>query len=233
MLIMKKLEINERGIILWENDEILNQGIYSEIKDILYEVYEVISIFDELGKINLDIKIDLEEEILISLEELIKNKKGILESKNKKSALKQYLIIIIILLLEILIGIFIYLKSVGVEKKIIALKNSNIILKDEIFKENQIFREIKLEEPEKEVFIKNNISDLLQFFSKVFFKISYIETLEIIDKKIIIKGYSENLRDVIQIKNDIENHKYINSSQLDFIKKEGEYIFYLIELEID
>ncbi|WP_297597851.1 hypothetical protein [uncultured Cetobacterium sp.] len=230
---MKKLEINERGIILWENDEILNQGIYSEIKDILYEVYEVISIFDELGKINLDIKIDLEEEILISLEELIKNKKGILESKNKKSALKQYLIIIIILLLEILIGIFIYLKSVGVEKKIIALKNSNIILKDEIFKENQIFREIKLEEPEKEVFIKNNISDLLQFFSKVFFKISYIETLEIIDKKIIIKGYSENLRDVIQIKNDIENHKYINSSQLDFIKKEGEYIFYLIELEID
>ena len=230
---MKKLEINERGIILWENDEILNQGIYSEIKDILYEVYEVISIFDELGKINLDIKIDLEEEILISLEELIKNKKGILESKNKKSALKQYLIIIIILLLEILIGIFIYLKSVGVEKKIIALKNSNIILKDEIFKENQIFREIKLEKPEKEVFIKNNISDLLQFFSKVFFKISYIETLEIIDKKIIIKGYSENLRDVIQIKNDIENHKYINSSQLDFIKKEGEYIFYLIELEID
>ena len=230
---MKKLEISERGIILWENNEIINQGIYNEIKDIPYEVYEIISIFDELGKISLDIKIVLDDETLISLKELIKNKKGILEEKHQKVNNKKILISALIIFVEILISIFIYFKSSTLEKNVIGLKNSNNILKDEILKNNQILRDIRIEEPQKEIFIKNNISDLLRFFSKVFFNISHIEIMEIFEKKIVIKAYSKNFKEIIQIKEEIINHKDIKSSKLDFIKKEGEYLFYLIELETE
>ncbi|MBC2851091.1 hypothetical protein H5J22_06645 [Cetobacterium sp. 8H] len=230
---MKKLEINERGIILWENNEIINQGIYSEIKDIPYEVYEVISIFDELGKISLDIKIILDNETLISLKELIKNKKGILEEKHQKINNKKYIIFILILFFEIFTAVFLYFKSSTLERDIVKLKTTNNILKDEILKNNQILRDIRIKEPEEEIFIKNNISDLLQFFSKVFFNISHIEILEILEKKIIIQAYSKNFKEIIQIKEGIINHKDIKSSKLDFIKKEGEYLFYLIELEME
>lgn len=233
MLIMKKLEINERGIILWENNEIINQGIYNEIKDIPYEVYEIVSIFDELGKISLDIKITLDDETLISLKELIKSKKGILEEKHQKINNKKYIVFILIIFIEISIAIFVYFKSSILERDIVGLKAANNILKDEIFKNDQILRDIRIEEPQKEVFIKNNISDLLQFFSKVFFNISHIEMLEILEKKIVIKAYSKNFKEIIQIKEEIINHKDIKNSKLDFIKKEGEYLFYLIELEIE
>ncbi|MEG0068891.1 hypothetical protein [Cetobacterium sp.] len=230
---MKKLEINERGIILWENNEIINQGIYNEIKDIPYEVYEIVSIFDELGKISLDIKITLDDETLISLKELIKSKKGILEEKHQKINNKKYIVFILIIFIEISIAIFVYFKSSILERDIVGLKAANNILKDEIFKNDQILRDIRIEEPQKEVFIKNNISDLLQFFSKVFFNISHIEMLEILEKKIVIKAYSKNFKEIIQIKEEIINHKDIKNSKLDFIKKEGEYLFYLIELEIE
>ncbi|MEG1582451.1 MAG: hypothetical protein RR344_00725 [Cetobacterium sp.] len=230
---MKKLEINERGIILWENNEIINQGIYNEIKDIPYEVYEIVSIFDELGKISLDIKITLDDETLISLKELIKNKKGILEEKHQKINNKKYLVFILIIFIEISIAIFFYFKSSILERDMVGLKAANNILKDEILKNDQILRDIRIQEPQKEVFIKNNISDLLQFFSKIFFNISHIETLEMLEKKIVIKAYSKNFKEIIQIKEDIINHKDIKSSKLDFIKKEGEYLFYLIELEIE
>lgn len=233
MLIMKKLEINERGIILWENNEIINQGIYNEIKDIPYEVYEIVSIFDELGKISLDIKITLDDETLISLKELIKSKKGILEEKHQKINNKKYIVFILIIFIEISIAIFVYFKLSILERDIVGLKAVNNILKDEIFKNDQILRDIRIEEPQKEVFIKNNISDLLQFFSKVFFNISHIEMLEILEKKIVIKAYSKNFKEIIQIKEEIINHKDIKNSKLDFIKKEGEYLFYLIELEIE
>ncbi|MEG2696667.1 MAG: hypothetical protein RR952_03710 [Cetobacterium sp.] len=230
---MKKLEINERGIILWENNEIINQGIYNEIKDIPYEVYEIVSIFDELGKISLDIKITLDDETLISLKELIKSKKGILEEKHQKINNKKYIVFILIIFIEISIAIFVYFKLSILERDIVGLKAVNNILKDEIFKNDQILRDIRIEEPQKEVFIKNNISDLLQFFSKVFFNISHIEMLEILEKKIVIKAYSKNFKEIIQIKEEIINHKDIKNSKLDFIKKEGEYLFYLIELEIE
>lgn len=230
----KKLEINERGIILWEENEILNQGIYREKKDILYEVYDVISVIDELGKIELDIKIELEEDIRESIKDLLINKKGVIKEKEKIEFSNRLKILTIgVILTEILIGVILFIKVFEIEEEINRIKKDNKISIVKIEKNSNKIKEIKKEDTVRYIFLKNNIAELLLFFSNVFFKKGCLNSFEILDKKIIINGFSSNLKEVIEIRKNIENHKRIKESKLDYIKREGEYLFYLMELKIE
>ncbi|MGL5981856.1 MAG: hypothetical protein ACRCZR_00895, partial [Cetobacterium sp.] len=68
---MKILEISDRGIKLSEDGEVINQILFNEYEDIPFEVKELLSIYEELDEVVLNILIELDEDLIEEIENSI------------------------------------------------------------------------------------------------------------------------------------------------------------------
>ena len=86
---MKIIEINERGIRVIEDKEIINQAIFQTVDEIPYEISELLSIYDEKGKIELNINLELDTTIIDEIKISLKNE-GWKIQENKKIKAKRF-----------------------------------------------------------------------------------------------------------------------------------------------
>lgn len=228
---MKILEVTDRGIILSENDEVIGQGLYKDESDLIYEIYDLLSKYETLGEVSLKIEIELDEKIILDIKDIIIAKKGYLtHGKNQKNIFKYFLIILI--LIQIPIGSTIIIFNYRNEKEIFNLKRKINNFKKEIQLKDQEIKLNFIEVYEEINFNKSSFSNILIFISNVSKKADVnIHILDISEENISLKGSSNKLENVFKIKKYILNYEDFKESKFDYIKKEGDLIYFLIELK--
>lgn len=229
---MKILEISDTGIVLKDKNEILAQELYSDEEDILFEIYNMLSKQEEIGEIKICILTKIKDETKNSIEEIIKEKNGIVLKDRKNNIKKIYKIVSIVIVFELIIFLILYIIFMKKEKEIDELKKKRLEIKEIEEKNRQEIKELETVE-EKKVLIKKDsiypeIRNIISFFGEDI----YIEKLQIKEKNIEITAYGKNLKKIIQVKKKLEKSTQSDSIKFDFIKKEGEEMRFLIEIKL-
>ena len=229
---MKVLEINDRGIKLLEDGEIINQGLFQNEEDIPREINELLSIYEVADEVILKIKIVLDNEIILQIKEII-NKNGWLLKEPKIIGKKIKIVLLTILTIEFIFGLAIYLRNYKLDIENLNLKNEIISYKKSLKELDIKISQISLNEDEELKFKKTKIGDSLVFLSKACKKSDVnLEKIEFLENKIILNGTGKNINNIFKLKKYLLMDKKIIESKFDFIKKEGEIVYFLMELEI-
>ena len=229
---MKILEISDRGIKLSEDGEIINQGLFQNEKDIPREINELLSIYEVADEVILKIKIVLDNEIILQIKEII-NKNGWLLKEPKIIGKKIKIVLLTILTIEFIFGLVIYLRNYKLDIENLNLKKEVISHKKSLKELDIKISEISLDEDEELKFKKTKIGDSLVFLSKACKKSNInLEKIEFLENKIILNGTGKNINNIFKLKKYLLMDKKIIESKFDFIKKEGEIVYFLVELEI-
>ena len=229
---MKILEISDRGIKLSEDGEIINQGLFQNEEDIPREINELLSIYEVADEVILKIKIVLDNEIILQIKEII-NKNGWLLKEPKIIGKKIKIVLLTILTIEFIFGLVIYLRNYKLDIENLNLKKEVISHKKSLKELDIKISEISLDEDEELKFKKTKIGDSLVFLSKACKKSNInLEKIEFLENKIILNGTGKNINNIFKLKKYLSMDKKIIESKFDFIKKEGEIVYFLIELEI-
>ncbi|MGL5777661.1 hypothetical protein, partial [Cetobacterium sp.] len=94
--------------------------------------------------------------------------------------------------------------------------------------------EISLDEDEELKFKKTKIGDNLVFLSKACKKSDVnLGKIEFLENKIVLNGTGKNINNIFKLKKYLSIDKKIIETKFDFIKKEGEILYFLMELEIN
>lgn len=230
---MKIIDISERGIKILEDGEIINQSLFENEENIPQEIKELLSIYETSDVIILKIQIQLGEDIQNEIKNVIKKSGWKLKDSNKFNK-KIKLIAIGIFLIELSFSGIIYSNKYRLNKVNQNLKNEISIYKKRISNMDKEF--IFLEE-DKEIkidFKKSRVVKYLIFISEIC-KISDIslEKVEIKENKIFLTGFSDDIKKIFNLKKySLENSQLLGST-FDYIKKEGEILYFLMELEIE
>lgn len=230
---MKILEISDRGIKLLEDGEVINQGLFQDEEDIPREVKELLSIYEVSDEIVLKIKLVLDEEILFQIKEVIEEKGWRLrESRAIGKKLKK--IVAVVMGIEIFLGLIIYYKVYKVDMENLNIKKEILSYKKNLKQLDTKLSEISLDNSEELEFEKIKIGEVLVFLSKVCKESNVnLEKIEFLDKKIVLNGSGQSINSVFNLKKYVLMDRKIIESKFDFIKKEGEILYFLMELEID
>lgn len=230
---MKKLEISDRGLKLFEDGEMINQGLYAQEAEIPKEIREILSIYDGTDTILLKYKMDLDDVIKSEIKQSIENL-GWKIKRKKDIDIKLAYIFIIIFIFECLIGFPIFFYQLNIQNKIIKLKEQKIILKKEVAGINQKINKQNLPVEEEILFEKSEISNYLIFFSEISKKTGVkFKKIEFTEQKINIEGTGNSFSSVFKMKEYLEKYKNIDFSTFDFVKREGEILYFLIELKVN
>lgn len=230
---MKTIVINERGIRILEDGEIINQGLFSEEKDIPQELKELLSIYENSEVVTLKIQMDMEKENEKRVKEIIKECGWSLKERKvlDKKIIK---IIVVIFFCEIFLGGTVFFKKYLLKKQ-----NQNLKIESSDYKKRAIlldreFKELdKIEEGEIS-FKKSGIAEYLFSISELCKKSDiYLEKIEIREKRIYLSGYGDRIENIFNLKRYSLMDGQVSESKFDFIKKEGELLYFLMELEID
>ncbi|WP_297430949.1 hypothetical protein [uncultured Cetobacterium sp.] len=229
---MKILEISDRGIKLSEDGEIINQGLFQNEEDIPREINELLSIYEVADEVILKIKIVLDNEIILQIKEII-NKNGWLLKEPKVTGKKIKIVLLTILTIEFIFGLAIYLRNYKLDIENLNLKKEIISHKKSLKELDIKISQISLDEDEELKFKKTKIGDSLVFLSKACKKSDVnLEKIEFLENKIILNGTGKNINNIFKLKKYLLMDKKIIESKFDFIKKEGEIVYFLMELEI-
>ena len=229
---MKILEISDRGIKLSEDGEIINQGLFQNEEDIPREINELLSIYEVADEVILKIKIVLDNEIILQIKEII-NKNGWLLKEPKIIGKKIKIVLLTILTIEFIFGLAIYLRNYKLDIENLNLKKEIISYKKSLKELDIKISQISLNEDEELKFKKTKIGDSLVFLSKACKKSDVnLEKIEFLENKIILNGTGKNINNIFKLKKYLLMDKKIIESKFDFIKKEGEIVYFLMELEI-
>lgn len=229
---MKILEISDRGIKLSEDGEIINQGLFQNEEDIPREINELLSIYEVADEVILKIKIVLDNEIILEIKEII-NKNGWLLKEPKIIGKKIKIVLLTILTIEFIFGLAIYLRNYKLDIENLNLKKEIISHKKSLKELDIKISQISLDEDEELKFKKTKIGDSLVFLSKACKKSDVnLEKIEFLENKIILNGTGKNINNIFKLKKYLLMDKKIIESKFDFIKKEGEIVYFLMELEI-
>lgn len=234
---MKIIEINERGIRVIEDKEIINQAIFQTVDEIPYEISELLSIYDEKGKIELNINLELDTTIIDEIKISLKNE-GWKIQENKKIK-KQYLIFNGIFLgITIIYFISMNILSSGYEEAVYTKEKIKENLRKsvlEINKKIDKFNENKIDEKEvenDEFLTEKDFHRYLNFISTLSIKAKIkFNEIEFQKDKILIKGESFELEEIFKLKQFISDNIQVKEARFDYIKREGEKILFLIEFE--
>lgn len=230
---MKILEISDRGIKILEDGEIINQGLFQDEKDIPREIEELLAIYEISDEVVLKTKITLDEEVIFQIKEIIIKKGWILKESNTVSK-KVKIVFLTIIAIEFILGLAIYLKVHEVDRENIALKKETLSYKKSLKELDSELSENHLESNEELEFKRTEIGDNLVFLSKACKKSDiYLEKIEFLKNKIILNGSGKSIDNILSLKKFISMDRKIIESKFDFIKKEGEILYFLLELEID
>ncbi|MEG0235028.1 hypothetical protein [Cetobacterium sp.] len=229
---MKILEINDRGIKLLEDGEIINQGLFQDEEDIPREVKELLSIYEVSDEVTLKIKIVLDNEIILQIKDVI-SEKGWSLKEPEVITKKIKVLLSIIMTIEFIFGLSIYLKNYKLDTENLNLKKEAISYRKNLKELDIKLSEISLDEDEELKFKKIKIGDSLVFLSKACKKCDVnLEKIEFLENKIILSGTGKNINSIFKLKKYLSMDKKIIESKFDFIKKEGEILYFLMELEI-
>ncbi len=228
---MKILEINDRGIKLLEDGEIINQGLFQDEEDIPREIKELLSIYEVSDEVTLKIKIVLDNEIILQIKDVI-SEKGWSLKESEVITKKIKVLLSIIMTIEFIFGLSIYLKNYKVDTENLNLKKEIISYRKNLKELDIKLSEISLDEDEELKFKKIKIGDSLVFLSKACKKCDVnLEKIEFLENKIILSGTGKNINSIFKLKKYLSMDKKIIESKFDFIKKEGEILYFLMELE--
>lgn len=228
---MKILEINDRGIKLLEDGEIINQGLFQDEEDIPREIKELLSIYEVSDEVTLKIKIVLDNEIILQIKDVI-SKKGWSLKESEVITKKIKVLLSIIMTIEFIFGLSIYLKNYKLDTENLNLKEEIISYRKNLKELDIKLSEISLDEDEELKFKKIKIGDSLVFLSKACKKCDVnLEKIEFLENKIILSGTGKNINSIFKLKKYLSMDKKIIESKFDFIKKEGEILYFLMELE--
>ncbi|MHA4988309.1 hypothetical protein [Cetobacterium somerae] len=228
---MKILEINDRGIKLLEDGEIINQGLFQNEEDIPREIKELLSIYEVSDEVILKIKIVLDNEIILQIKDVI-SEKGWSLKEPKVIGKKIKILSIIIITIEFIFGLVIYLKNYKLDIENLNLKKEIISYRKDLKELDIKLSQISLDEDEELKFKKTKIGDSLVFLSKACKKCDVnLEKIEFLENKIILNGTGKNINSIFKLKKYLSMDKKIIESKFDFIKKEGEILYFLMELE--
>ena len=229
---MKILEINDRGIKLLEDGEIINQGLFQNEEDIPREIKELLSIYEVSDEVILKIKIVLDNEIILQIKDVI-SEKGWSLKEPKVIRKKIKVLLSIIITIEFIFGLSIYLKNYKLDTENLNLKKEIISYRKDLKELDIKLSQIFLDEDEELKFKKTKIGDSLVFLSKACKKCDVnLEKIEFLENKIILSGTGKNINSIFKLKKYLSMDKKIIESKFDFIKKEGEILYFLMELEI-
>lgn len=228
---MKILEINDRGIKLLEDGEIINQGLFQNEEDIPREIKELLSIYEVSDEVTLKIKIVLDNEIILQIKDVI-SEKGWSLKESEVITKKIKVLLSIIMTIEFIFGLSIYLKNYKLDTENLNLKKEIISYRKNLKELDIKLSEISLDEDEELKFKKIKIGDSLVFLSKACKKCDVnLEKIEFLENKIILNGTGKNINSIFKLKKYLSMDKKIIESKFDFIKKEGEILYFLMELE--
>lgn len=228
---MKILEINDRGIKLLEDGEIINQGLFQNEEDIPREIKELLSIYEVSDEVTLKIKIVLDNEIILQIKDVI-SEKGWSLKEPEVITKKIKVLLSIIMTIEFIFGLSIYLKNYKLDTENLNLKKEAISYRKNLKELDIKLSEISLDEDEELKFKKIKIGDSLVFLSKACKKCDVnLEKIEFLENKIILNGTGKNINSIFKLKKYLSMDKKIIESKFDFIKKEGEILYFLMELE--
>lgn len=228
---MKTLEINDRGIKVLEDGEIINQALFKEYEEIPFEVKELLLIYDAPENIMLRISFSLDEEIVFEIKKVIKEVGWTLKESCKVSK-KIKMLLILVVILELFFLCIIFFKVSSLEKQVFELRKENVNSRKIISSFDERIKIIPNEENKVNVFQKSDLNNFLVFLSEVS-RISGVnyEKIQFLDKKILISGFGRNMSNLSKLKKFISGYEKIKESKFDFIKKEGEELYFLIELD--
>ena len=228
---MKVLEINDRGIKLLEDGEIINQGLFQNEEDIPREIKELLSIYEVSDEVTLKIKIVLDNEIILQIKDVI-SEKGWSLKEPEVITKKIKVLLSIIIIIEFIFGLSIYLKNYKLDTENLNLKKEIISYRKDLKELDIKLSQISLDEDEELKFKKTKIGDSLVFLSKACKKCDVnLEKIEFLENKIILNGTGKNINSIFKLKKYLSMDKKIIESKFDFIKKEGEILYFLMELE--
>ena len=228
---MKILEINDRGIKLLEDGEIINQGLFQNEEDIPREIKELLSIYEVSDEVILKIKIVLDNEIILQIKDVI-SEKGWSLKEPEVITKKIKVLLSIIITIEFIFGLSIYLKNYKLDTENLNLKKEIISYRKDLKELDIKLSQISLDEDEELKFKKTKIGDSLVFLSKACKKCDVnLEKIEFLENKIILNGTGKNINSIFKLKKYLSMDKKIIESKFDFIKKEGEILYFLMELE--
>lgn len=232
---MKTIDISERGIKILEDGEIINQSLFDEEKDIPHEIKELLSIYENSDIAILNIQMDIKEDLIIEIKTAIKNCGWkIKERKIWRWNKKVKIIIIITIFSEVFLGGIIFFKKFKIEQENKNLKNIIISYKNTILKINENLKEYVQPSEAKINFKKSEITKYLIYLSKICKSYNiYLQKIEFKGNKIIIDGYSNKVENIFNLKKYTLANSQLLESKFDYIKKEGEILYFLMELEID
>lgn len=228
---MKILEINDRGIKLLEDGEIINQGLFQNEEDIPREIKELLSIYEVSDEVTLKIKIVLDNEIILQIKDVI-SEKGWSLKEPEVITKKIKVLLSIIMTIEFIFGLSVYLKNYKLDTENFNLKKERVSYRKNLKELDIKLSEISLDEDEGLKFKKIKIGDSLVFLSKACKKCDVnLEKIEFLENKIILNGTGKNINSIFKLKKYLSMDKKIIESKFDFIKKEGEILYFLMELE--
>lgn len=228
---MKILEINDRGIKLLEDGEIINQGLFQNEEDIPGEIKELLSIYEVSDEVTLKIKIVLDNEIILQIKDVI-SEKGWSLKEPEVITKKIKVLLSIIMTIEFIFGLSVYLKNYKLDTENFNLKKEIVSYRKNLKELDIKLSEISLDEDEGLKFKKIKIGDSLVFLSKACKKCDVnLEKIEFLENKIILNGTGKNINSIFKLKKYLSMDKKIIESKFDFIKKEGEILYFLMELE--
>ncbi len=228
---MKILEINDRGIKLLEDGEIINQGLFQNEEDIPREIKELLSIYEVSDEVTLKIKIVLGNEIILQIKDVI-SEKGWSLKEPEVITKKIKVLLLIIMTIEFIFGLSVYLKNYKLDTESFNLKKEIVSYRKNLKELDIKLSEISLDEDEGLKFKKIKIGDSLVFLSKACKKCDVnLEKIEFLENKIILNGTGKNINSIFKLKKYFSMDKKIIESKFDFIKKEGEILYFLMELE--
>lgn len=228
---MKILEINDRGIKLLEDGEIINQGLFQNEEDIPREIKELLSIYEVSDEVTLKIKIVLDNEIILQIKDVI-SEKGWSLKEPEVITKKIKVLLLIIMTIEFIFGLSVYLKNYKLDTENFNLKKEIVSYRKNLKELDIKLSEISLDEDEGLKFKKIKIGDSLVFLSKACKKCDVnLEKIEFLENKIILNGTGKNINSIFKLKKYLSMDKKIIESKFDFIKKEGEILYFLMELE--
>lgn len=228
---MKILEINDRGIKLLEDGEIINQGLFQNEEDIPREIKELLSIYEVSDEVTLKIKIALDNEIILQIKDVI-SEKGWSLKEPEVITKKIKVLLSIIMTIEFIFGLSVYLKNYKLDTENFNLKKEIVSYRKNLKELDIKLSEISLDEDEGLKFKKIKIGDSLVFLSKACKKCDVnLEKIEFLENKIILNGTGKNINSIFKLKKYLSMDKKIIESKFDFIKKEGEILYFLMELE--
>lgn len=233
---MKVLEISDRGIILKDRDEVLDNLIYEDEKDIVFEIYNLFSKYENIGEIEILCKISLSQDELENIESIIENNNGIVIRKGKNRKNQNFLIVGIasLILFQIILILFLFFQEKDLKKK------EKIVSKILLKKEGELFRIRdsinKIESPleTNELFSKEKV------FEKYLSLVISLEGNRLFLKKIsmdrnylLIEGYCEKILELVNFENRLRSKDSFKNLKFDYIENRRGVIYFLIELEIN